>query len=205
MNAAQTFTCWIFNSLYNITIILVSDILDKLGFCIEERYYFLSRSNDLCTADQSPTSGYMIRINTSTVTVVVATSCGVMGFLVLVMLLVALKRHVKPSGRLCPPVLPGGGQPGSGGAVPQGIGHDEHDRLALIAFADDNRGGSSGGGSVTHVPLPTYEEATRAGHLSAGVGGLAHFGAFGGEGSRTSSIRSSHSRGDYRPLPRHER
>lgn len=144
-------------------------------------------------------------LNTSTVTVVVATSCGVLGLLVVVMLIVALKRHVKPRGRLCPPVLPVSGVP-QGNALPPGIGHDEHDRLALIAFADDNRGGGGG------VLLPTYEEAMRGGaHLSAGIGGVGvvggqYGGAFSGDGSRTSSMRSSHSRNnDYRPLPRHER
>ena len=47
--------------------------------------------------------------------------------------------------------------------------------------------------SFIQVPLPTYEEATRS-HLA----GFSHFA---GDGSRTSSVRSSHSRGDYRPLP----
>lgn len=123
-------------------------------------------------------------LNTSMVTVVVATSCGVLGLLVLIMVIVALKRRIKPRSQLCPPVTTP--PPQLPYPTPHHSSTEEHDRLALIAFADDNR--------VMQVSLPSYEEATRN-HLS----GISHFAP--GDGSRTSSIRSSHSRGDYRPLP----
>lgn len=123
-------------------------------------------------------------LNTSMVTVVVATSCGVLGLLVLIMVILALKRRMKPRGQLYPPVT--SPVPQMPYPTPHHSSTDEHDRLALIAFADDNR--------VMQVSLPSYEEATRNPLLP----GISHFS---GDGSRTSSIRSSHSRGDYRPLP----
>lgn len=123
-------------------------------------------------------------LNTSMVTVVVATSCGVLGLLVLIMVILALKRRMKPRGQLYPPVT--SPVPQMPYPTPHHSATDEHDRLALIAFADDNR--------VMQVSLPSYEEATRNPLLP----GISHFS---GDGSRTSSIRSSHSRGDYRPLP----
>jgi len=135
--------------------------------------------------------------STNTVTVVVSSSCAVLGLLVVVMLAVAVQRRLKlqNSVRLCPPSLPGSSaQSMPGAAIPYPMpirDGDEHDRLALIAFADDIR--SAG----LHAPLPTYEEAIRASTPHV-YHGFSHF--VDGGNSRTSSGRSSRS-GEYRPLP----
>ncbi len=112
------------------------------------------------------------------------------------MLAIAVQRHLKPHGsaRLCNSSLPGSGPP----AIPDATApypvpirdSDEHDRLALIAFADDIRN------SGISAPLPSYEEAMR-GPTSHIYHGFSHFVD---GGSRTSSGRSSRS-GDYRQLP----
>ena len=72
-------------------------------------------------------------LNTSTLTVVIATSCGVLGLLVIVMVVVALKRRHKPrSSRACHPSTP---PPPPYPSPPSGL-VDDPDRVALIAFAD---------------------------------------------------------------------
>ena len=146
-------------------------------------------------------SPYLTHLSTNTVTVVISSSCAVLGLLVLVMVTVALQRRLKPrNARVCSPALQsgGGGPPlapsgsESTAAYPiQGRDITEHDRLALIAFADDIRN------VAMQAPLPSYEEAVRAG------GGMLHLHGFShyiDGGSRTSSGRSSRS-ADYRPLP----
>ena len=133
----------------------------------------------------SPASvpGGATRINTSTMTIVVATSCSVLGLLLIILVIVALQRHMKLSGRAChtvtPPQLPPP-PPYSEGCTNPTV--DAHDRVALIAFGDG-----------TQIVLPSYEEATR--------GRLARFGHASSSGnvSRGSSARSG--RSDYRLLP----
>lgn len=118
-----------------------------------------------------------VGFNTSTLTIVIATSCGVLGLLVVVMVIVALQRRHKPRpSRLChsnqhsPPPYP---QPNP--AVPS-----EHDRVALIAFADG-----------VQVMLPSYEEAVRGRPAPR----LSRFNSDSSHGSSRSG------RTDYRPLP----
>ena len=142
-------------------------------------------------------SPYLTHLSTNTITVVVSSSCAILGLLVLVMLAVALQRRLKShSARVCSPTLPSGPPSApSGTSVAtypiQGRDITEHDRLALIAFADDIRN------VAMQAPLPSYEEAVRGG------GGMLHLHGFShyiDGGSRTSSGRSSRS-ADYRPLP----
>ena len=124
-----------------------------------------------------------MRIKTSTMTIVVATSCSVLGLLLIILVIVALQRHMKVPGRTCrmvtPPQLPPP-PPYSEGCTNPTV--DAHDRVALIAFADG-----------AQIALPSYEEATR--------GRLARFGHASSSGnvSRGSSARSA--RSDYRLLP----
>lgn len=161
---------------------------DLVQTCLPGGQWSGERPVCLPTFAMSPaTASSSSYLSASTVTVVISTSCGVLGLLVLVLVVVAVKRRIKPNGMICPPVT-GGPPPPMPYPTPHHGAAQEHDRLALIAFADDNRG-------VMQVSLPTYEEATRS-HFS----GISHL-TGGGDGSRTSSIRSSHSRGDYRPLP----
>ena len=87
----------------------------------------------------------MIRVNSNTLTIVIATSCSVLGLLLIVMVVMALQRR-KPHPRLCHPVPP----PPAPYQDPRAVAIDEHDRVALIAFADG-----------VQVVLPSYEEATR--------------------------------------------
>lgn len=143
-------------------------------------------------------SPYLSHLSTNTITVVISSSCAVLGLLVLVMLAVALQRRLKPrNSRVCSPTLPSGppSAPSGGSSAAaypiQGRDITEHDRLALIAFADDIRN------VAMQAPLPSYEEAVRGG------GGMLHLHGFShyiDGGSRTSSGRSSRS-ADYRPLP----
>jgi len=148
-------------------------------------------------ADFVVSSPYLTHLSTNTITVVISSSCAVLGLLILVMLAVALQRRLKPhNARVCSPALPSGPPSApSGGSVAaypiQGRDITEHDRLALIAFADDIRN------VAMQAPLPSYEEAVRGG------GGMLHLHGFShyiDGGSRTSSGRSSRS-ADYRPLP----
>jgi len=143
-------------------------------------------------------SPYLSHLSTNTITVVISSSCAVLGLLVLVMLAVAVQRRLKPhNSRVCSPSLPNGppSAPSTGSvasAYPiQGRDITEHDRLALIAFADDIRN------VAMNAPLPSYDEAVRAGSGMLHLHGFSHY--IDG-GSRTSSGRSSRS-ADYRPLP----
>jgi len=151
----------------------------------------------LFTVDFVVSSPYLSHLSTNTITVVISSSCAVLGLLVLVMLAVALQRRLKPhNARVCSPALPSGppSAPNSGSvaAYPiQGRDITEHDRLALIAFADDIRN------VAMQAPLPSYEEAVRGGSGMLHLHGFSHY--IDG-GSRTSSGRSSRS-ADYRPLP----
>lgn len=160
----------------------------------------MKKSAFLCmcfTVDFVVSSPYLSHLSTNTITVVISSSCAVLGLLVLVMLAVALQRRLKPhNARVCSPPLPTGPPSApSGGSMPAypipGRDITEHDRLALIAFADDIRN------VAMQAPLPSYEEAVRSG------GGMLHLRGFShyiDGGSRTSSGRSSRS-ADYRPLP----
>ena len=75
-----------------------------------------------------------MNLNASTLTVVIATSCGVLGLLVVVMVVVALQRRKKPRlTRLCNPSTPP--PPPYNPTPPTGL-VDDPDRVALIAFAD---------------------------------------------------------------------
>jgi len=154
----------------------------------------------MCFAvDFVASSPYLSHLSTNTITVVISSSCAILGLLVLVMLAVALQRRLKPhNSRVCSPVLPSGPpsapSTASVAAYPiQGRDITEHDRLALIAFADDIRN------VAMNAPLPSYDEAVRGG----GGNGMLHLHGFShyiDGGSRTSSGRSSRS-ADYRPLP----
>ncbi len=109
-----------------------------------------------------------MEISSNTMTVVIATSCSVLGLLMLVMVMVALQRR-KPATRLCHPVQPSTPpytRPHTGSI-------DEHDRVALIAFADG-----------AQVVLPSYEEAIRGPHASSHI-----------------SDGGPRRPGEYRPLP----
>ncbi len=121
-----------------------------------------------------------ISINTSTLTIVIATSCGVLGLLVLVIVIVALQRRKKPrnSNRLCHSRQPS--PPPYTGPHPATL--DDQDRVALIAFADG-----------VQVMLPTYDEAVRGRTAPR----LSRFNSDSSHGS----ARSSHRSADYRPLP----
>lgn len=117
-------------------------------------------------------------VASSTLTVVTATTCSVLGLLMLVLALVILQRHrlrpTPPSNPLPPPYqvdaeLPRHVVPAAG---------DQHDRVALIQFADG-----------VQIALPSYEEAIRPHHHTPAPSRLSSH--------RAASIRS----GDYRPLP----
>lgn len=121
-----------------------------------------------------------LHFNTSTLTVVIATSCGVLGLLVIVMIIVVVQRHRKPrSTRLCHPSTP---PPPPYPSPPTGL-VDEPDRIALIASADG-----------IQVMLPSYDEAIRGSRPGSRLT------RYSGDNTR-GSLRSSTSRGDYRPLP----
>ncbi|XP_013385679.1 E-selectin [Lingula anatina] len=112
--------------------------------------------------------------HSETLAVVIATSGSVLGILVLILIAVAVKRR-KSDIRLGRPITP---PPPSYSRHCDSTSLDEHDRLALIAFAD--------GG---HLVLPTYAEATRT------------RGSTGNNSSSSNSVRGTPSRGEYRPLP----
>ena len=95
------------------------------------------------------------------------------------MMIVVVQRRRKPrSSRLCHPSTP---PPPPCPSPPTGL-VDEPDRVALIAFADG-----------IQVVLPSYDEAIRGRPGSR----LARYNSDNTRGS----VRSSSSRGDYRPLP----
>lgn len=120
-------------------------------------------------------------LNTNTLTIVISTSCGILGLLVIVVVAVALQRRIRHHNHVCSPHHP------SPPLYSQSPNHphpttDEHDRVALIAFADG-----------VQVVLPSYEEAIRGRQPPR----LSRFNS--DASSHSSSGRSS--RGDYRPLP----
>ncbi|XP_046343605.1 sushi, von Willebrand factor type A, EGF and pentraxin domain-containing protein 1-like isoform X3 [Haliotis rufescens] len=92
-----------------------------------------------------------MRSHVSTLVIVIATACSVLGVLLLIMVIVVFRRR-KPRPHLFHP----GTTP-----LPYSRVHsdsiDEHDRLALMAYAD-----------ATRVHLPTYDEAT-SGHCRPSV------------------------------------
>ena len=98
-------------------------------------------------------------VDLSTITIVVATCCSILGVLVLVMIAVAFQRCQK-SARFCSPIE----SPPPNIYPPANANPEEHDRVALIAFVDG-----------MHVPvpntvaLPSYEEATRGRHNSRSI------------------------------------
>ena len=104
----------------------------------------------------------------STLVIVIATACSVLGVLLLIMVIVVFRRR-KPRPHLFHP----GMTPPPYARVHSGS-LDEHDRLALMAYADQTR-----------MHLPTYEEAT-SGQCGQNVG---------------ASAQSSQPSVDYRPLP----
>lgn len=106
----------------------------------------------------------------STLVIVIATACSVLGVLLLIMVIVVFRRK-KPRPRLFHPSV----TPPPYSRVTNNI-LDEHDRLALMAYAD-----------ATRVHLPTYEEAVQG--MRGGVAG---------SGSRAGASAAA---GDYRPLP----
>ena len=125
----------------------------------------------------------MSSISSSTLTVVTATTCSVLGLLLLVMALVILQRRIRPCrpGIQSPPPPPyhRHSQPTEAEvAMPARavVTGDEHDRVALIQFADG-----------VQIALPSYEEAVRS---NRGAPRLSRF------SSERSSVRS-----EYRPLP----
>jgi len=120
-------------------------------------------------------SGNLIEINAKPTTVVIATSCSVLGLLVIVMLIVALQRHKKPTNRLCSPLGQPPPPPYSRPRSAETI--DELDRVALIAFADG-----------VQVTLPSYDEAIRGRMGSRYI-------------SEVTGMRRPSSSSEYRPLP----
>ncbi|XP_025103387.1 sushi, von Willebrand factor type A, EGF and pentraxin domain-containing protein 1-like isoform X1 [Pomacea canaliculata] len=86
------------------------------------------------------------RTHVSTLVIVIATACSVLGVLLLIMVIVVFRRK-KPRPRLFHPSV----TPPPYSRVHNNV-LDEHDRLALMAYAD-----------ATRVHLPTYEEAVQAG------------------------------------------
>lgn len=120
-------------------------------------------------------SGNLIEINAKPTTVVIATSCSVLGLLLIVMLIVALQRHKKPTNRLCSPLGQPPPPPYSRPRPPETM--DELDRVALIAFADG-----------VQVTLPSYDEAIRGRLGSRYI-------------SEVTGMRRPSSSSEYRPLP----
>lgn len=137
--------------------IRASRYLQTFAFCFKLLYLVSVAAPSLAT----PLGG-------STLTVVTATTCSVLGLLLLVMLAVLLQRRVHPALPAPPPPPPPYPPP------PQRA-DSEHDRVALIQFADG-----------VQVVLPSYEEAVRGRQPTRLMG----------------SQRSSRAAGaEYRPLP----
>lgn len=109
----------------------------------------------------------------SSVVIVVTTACSVLGVLVLIMVVVVFRRK-KPRA----PLFQQGPTPPPYSRV-HNSSLDEHDRLALMAYAD-----------ASGVPLPTYEEAIRPG------GPL----CMGPQGTAILPITLGHGGPDYRRL-----
>ncbi|XP_052275071.1 sushi, von Willebrand factor type A, EGF and pentraxin domain-containing protein 1-like [Dreissena polymorpha] len=119
------------------------------------------------TRGESASSQYHM----STLAIVVATACSVLGVLLLVMVVMVFRRRKPHPPRLCRP---------SSVPPPYSRVHsnslDEHDRMLLIGY--DN----------TQITLPSYEEATRRGNSPISGNFLQRSG---GQGQV----------GEYRPLP----
>lgn len=122
-------------------------------------------------------SGVLNGTRVSTLVIVIATACSVLGVLLLIMVVVVFRRK-KPRPRLFHPSV----TPPPYSRVHSNV-LDEHDRLALMAYAD-----------ATRVHLPTYEEAVQGRGASGSRGGS-------GSGSGSGSASGSVPVGDYRPLP----
>ena len=108
------------------------------------------------------------RTRVSTLVIVIASACSVLGVLLLIMVVVVFRRK-KPRPRLFHPSV----TPPPYSRVTNSV-MDEHDRLALMAYAD-----------ATRVHLPSYDEATQG---RGGAGGIA--------AARMAALGN-----DYRPLP----
>ncbi|CAH1792297.1 unnamed protein product [Owenia fusiformis] len=134
-------------------------------------------------ASTSPVPVVTVDHSPSTMTIVIAISCSILGILLLITILVAFQRKKIPFRCYNQTTRPPGGpppySPTSNNQEVQNIHRDsieEHDQVALIACTD--------GGVHMHVVLPSYEEAVRrtnSGARSPRGGNLRHL--------------------DYRPLP----
>lgn len=134
----------------------------------------MSEGTDVAESTPAPVLSVM-RVSSNTLTIVVATSCSVLGLLLIVLVVMAFQRY-RPHPRLCHPAP----EPPAPYQDPRAVAIDEHDRVALIAFADG-----------VQVVLPSYEEATRGG---------------GGSSSHRYNVPRfpdppSRRSGDYRALP----
>lgn len=137
------------------------DVGSKLVFMCDEGYerdgsYELECDNTgTWTAEKpkcvkAPTSlpqGNDLESTTNTMTIVIITSCSVLGILLITMIIVAFQRRNKPQPRIlhqvqAPP--PYSNSRNSCATV------EEHDRVALIAYADGH-----------NATLPSYDEAVR--------------------------------------------
>ena len=121
-----------------------------------------------------------MHINTGTLTGVIATSCGVLGLLLLVMLVVALQRRLNLSAHTLSHQVQS--TPPTYNSQQEAVTGEEQDRVALIAFADG-----------VQVVLPSYDEAV-SGHTGP------HLSRFNSDSSRSSNL-SGRGTADYRPLP----
>ena len=126
----------------------------------------------------APSSHLEVSAGTGTLTVVIVTSCGVLGVLLIIMVVVALHLRKLDTSRFCRPVEPPTPPPYTGYERPRSNSVEEHDRMALIAFADG-----------VQVVLPSYEEAVR--NRPSVTPARQH---------SVTSRHSSHS-SEYRPLP----
>ena len=130
-----------------------------------------------------------LELTSSTLTIVIVTSSTILGLLLVVIIIVIFQRRHKPRHSHYSQRIPGT-------VIPDGYEHvheariiptlDEHDRVALIAFADG-----------VQVVLPSYEEATRSHGIHGGGGSNGRLHRYNSDSSRS----SGRSRGEYRPLP----
>lgn len=140
-------------------------------YCMEEDLDDLAPSMADGRTDQSLHIRDEVSTHVSTLVIVIATACSVLGVLLLIMVIVVFRRK-KPRPRLFHPSV----TPPPYSRVTNNI-LDEHDRLALMAYAD-----------ATRVHLPTYEEAVQAA-------------ARGGSSNSSSRTNTPMPGGDFRPLP----
>ena len=132
-----------------------------------------------------------IEFTSSTLTIVIVTSSSILGLLLVVIIVVIFQRRHKPRHASYTQQLPTNG-------MPEGYEHaheariipslDEHDRVALIAFADG-----------VQVLLPSYEEATRSQGSQSNISGRLH--RYNSDSSRSSGRSRASEYRDYRPLP----